>query len=353
MKLYYSSLAFLFLTFSSFTVCAPERSSVQGPLQLESVVTIRAPSHVVRAAIDIGSGATKLRVAEVDKTTNKIVKILANISYPTHYQEHLEKSATKTFDNEIMKQGLHAIKASKEIAQNYHADQVVAVATAAFRNAANSQEFMNEIWDETGVKVYVIEQELEGKLAFEAASAQFNGDLSDLIVWDIGGGSLQLTMLDPYARGELKVFLGHQASVYFKNHMIEEIQNKSRDNASTPNPMTLEQIQKGVSDARWTAESVDQIFKAKIQNPKTTIIGVGNIFASGIHPHFTQQELSDALMLLAGKTDEEVGGGPFANVAVTNAIMVLGFMQALGIQEMQIKDINNADGAILYPEFWE
>ena len=48
-----------------------------------------------------------------------------------------------------------------------------------------------------------------------------------------------------------------------------------------------------------------------------------------------------------------MGGHAYANVPVTNALLVLGFMQTLGIHQVDIKDINNSDGALLYPAFWE
>lgn len=96
-----------------------------------------------------------------------------------------------------------------------------------------------------------------------------------------------------------------------------------------------------------------------MSNPKTKVIGIGNIFAYGIHPLvdkksvFSQKELLKKVELLRGKTDLDIGNHPYVNVAVTNAVLVLGFMQILGIHQMGILDVNNADGALLYPAFWE
>lgn len=57
-------------------------------------------------------------------------------------------------------------------------------------------------------------------------------------------------------------------------------------------------------------------------------------------------------MNFANKDDQQVGGGDYANVQVTNAILVLGYMQTLNINQMEALDINNADGALLYADFW-
>ena len=56
---------------------------------------------------------------------------------------------------------------------------------------------------------------------------------------------------------------------------------------------------------------------------------------------------------MANKDDQQLGGGDYANVLTTNSILVLGYMQELNIKQMQALDINNADGALLYNDFWQ
>ena len=239
---------------------------------------------VVRAAIDIGSGATKLRVAEINLKTKKIERILVNESFTVPYQEELSKSPNHTFDAKVMQVGLNSLKQSLEIAKKYHAEKTIAVATAAFRKANNADEFIATIKQETGIPVYVIDQDLEGKLSYEAAAEQVDNP-AEMIVWDIGGGSLQLTMKD--ANGNYQIYRGHEASVPFKNYIIQNIQKRSLEQYRTPNPMTKDEIQSSISHAREIASKVDQVFKDRIQDPNVRIIGVGNVFAYGIS--LTQQ----------------------------------------------------------------
>lgn len=311
---------------------------------------------VLRGAIDIGSGATKLRIAKVDPRQQKIEAILVNESFAVPYQEQLEKSSDHTFDEKVMQQGIEGLKKSQEIAKKYHVEKVVAVATAAFRNARNADAFIQRIEKETGIQVFVIDQDLEGKLAFEAALNQTEIPPSQLIVWDIGGGSIQLTTQNE--EGQYLIYRGHVASVPFKNMIIKEIQKKNSDLVATPNPMTSNEIQLATQKAREVAEKVDLLFKEKIREPTTRVVGVGSVFAYGIDPlmehrPFTAQQLERGVRSLAGKTDQDMGGGDFANVAVSNAILTLGFMQTLSMPQLQIIDVNNADGAFLYAPFWE
>lgn len=312
---------------------------------------------VVRAAVDIGSGATKLKVAKVDLKTGKIDKVLVNESFSVQYQEELEKSKDNKFDEEVMQEGVKALQKSKEIAEKYGATKVVAVATASFRKAENAEEFIDRIDQETGIKVHVVDQDLEGALGFQATAAQFNGSPENMIVWDIGGGSYQFSALND--EGELVVHRGVDASVPFKNRVIEKIKRENPKKVGTPNPLNYQQIDKAHEHAYEISKKVDQIFKEKIADPNTKVIGIGNIFTYRIYPlvenkeTFSQKELSEKVYYLEGKRDSDLNLGDYSNVGVTNPILVLGFMNHLGIHEMQVMDINNADGALLYTPFWE
>lgn len=326
---------------------APSTPSVAPPV---------TQAETVRAAIDIGSGATKLRVAEVNIKDHKIDRILVNESFPVHYQEHLMKSGNNTFDDQVMQQGIDAIKKGVALAKQNHAERVIAVATASFRKAANADAFIERIYKETGVPVFIIDQDLEGILAYNAVLTLGKYDPPKLIVWDIGGGSLQLIATDN--QGRHAVFRGNLASIPFKNMIIQSIQRKDILQNLTPNPMSVSDIEQAISRARETAGKVDQLYKDLIGQSDVKVVGVGNIFAYGIYPMvgkkspFTQEELHKALLNLANKNDQEVGGGDYANVQVSNAALVLGYMQGLGIQQMEALDVNNADEAMLYNEFW-
>lgn len=312
-------------------------------------------SKVVRAAIDIGSGATKLRVAEIDLKTQKIVNVLESKSFAVPFQEQLSKSNEELFDRQVMDQGIEALQQSVAIAKKYHAEQVIAIATAAFRKAHNSDDYIAEIYNKTGVRVYVIDQHLEGELAFQAVSAQFNYDPAKLVVWDIGGGSLQLTTVDN--EGKYEIYRSLDASIPLKNYVISEIKKEDIRSASTPNPLNMEQLLKTQFHAIRLAQKVDQVFKDKIQNPSTEVVGVGNIFGYQIKDiaggkTITQEQMIAAVVDLAHKSDEHIGG-EYANVYVTNAILVLGFMEGLSISNMHVADINPADGAFFYKPFWQ
>jgi len=332
-------------------------SITQNAVLEQPVSEQQTEKKVIRAALDIGSGATKLKVAEINLTTNKIDQVLAVENYSVQYQDALEASPDKLFSEQVMQDGINALLKAKAVADSFGAEKIVGVATASFRNGKNAEEFIERIYKETGIQIYIIDQELEGILNFEAATEKVSFPAEDLIVWDIGGGSYQFTTLDK--DGKIVVHRGSEASVPFKNHVITHIKRQDISSVKSPNPISPRELSLTENRAQEIAEKVDAVFREKILNPRTKVVGVGNIFAYNIHPivcaqsPYSQEQLNVGLQKLVGKTDLQVGGGDYANVFITNPILVSGFMKSLGIDQVYIEDINNADGALLYPKFWE
>lgn len=313
-------------------------------------------AYVIRAAIDLGSGGPKLRVAEVNLTANKIIKILHIEQTLIPFQDSLAQSSDRSLSPEIMLKGLEAFKGAIAKAKSLGAEKIAAIATAAFRNARNGSQFMNEIQAQTGIKVHILDQDLEGELAFQAAFARLDICPKDLITWDIGGGSTQLV-----GRSSDDRFLierSQEGSGTFKNFIIERIQQRNIKEFKSPNPMSSEVVSQAEAYARELAEKVNLAIKNKICQPSTQIVGVGSVFGRGIavllnHKNpFTVEDLAEAVNGLIDKTDADLGGGDFAFVEVSNAVLTLGFMRGLNIKQMSIVDINNADGVLVYEPFW-
>src|SRR5205814_1977473 len=79
-----------------------------------------------------------------------------------------------------------------EIAQRWNADEIIAVATSAVREAPNRREFLRLVREASGVKVRVISAEEEADYIFRAVrSAVDIGDGTALCI-DIGGGSAEM-----------------------------------------------------------------------------------------------------------------------------------------------------------------
>jgi exopolyphosphatase/guanosine-5'-triphosphate,3'-diphosphate pyrophosphatase len=310
----------------------------------------------LRAAIDIGSGATKIKIAEVDVKTQKIASVIFEDQIAVAFQTQLSRSPDETFDGTIMQEGIVAIQQLKEIADQHDVKKVVAVATAAFRQAKNADAYARQITEETGVEVHIIDQEKEGILAFNAAMANTETDSSQAVVWDIGGGSQQLTIKDE--NDEYYVCKGEIASISFRDHIIENLQGHNVKLRSTPNPIAGHVARQAVDYAQLIGQRIDPSIQTKANDSETTIFAVGSLFGYGIkslvgdQTIVTQDLLQKAIDSLIDLDDENLQGGEFANVTVSNALLVLGTMKGLNIEKIVIQDVNNADGVLVLSDFY-
>lgn len=313
------------------------------------------PNEEIRAAIDIGSGTTNLKVAKVNTQTNKIISKIYEQTIPVGYQSQLEHSGNNTFNQEVMNQGIQSIQTLKDAALMHQAKRVVGVATAAFRTAANGVEFANEIEKQTGVPVRVVDQDEEGILAFRGALALTAVQPEDAVVWDIGGGSMQLTTLS--SQGTYLVEKGTLASIPFRNYIIQAIEKHDIKTVPTPNPMNQEVMDAAVTYAKQNSLLTNDFVKNKIAMKGTHVLGVGNLLNRGVQPLvgkdiIDQSELGKAVNGLVGKTDADLPEG-HPDVIVSNAALIYGYMLGLDMKELHFVQVNNADGALTYAPYWD
>jgi exopolyphosphatase/guanosine-5'-triphosphate,3'-diphosphate pyrophosphatase len=84
----------------------------------------------------------------------------------------------------------HALR----IAEDKGAEEMLAFATSAVREAANGDEVLAKVREETGVELEVLPGPDEAKLTFLAVRRWFGWSAGRLLVLDIGGGSLEIAV---------------------------------------------------------------------------------------------------------------------------------------------------------------
>jgi exopolyphosphatase/guanosine-5'-triphosphate,3'-diphosphate pyrophosphatase len=140
------------------------------------------------AVIDLGSNSWRLVVymfspGEWWKLTDEIyetVRIGAGLA------------ETGRLSEAAMERGLETIAVFERFCQAHGLtpDRVHAVATSAIRDAANGEEFLSAARDATGLRIEIISAEDEARFGYVAAIN--SSTLTDGIVLEIGGGSIQL-----------------------------------------------------------------------------------------------------------------------------------------------------------------
>lgn len=308
-----------------------------------------------RAAIDIGSGGTKVAIADIDTETNQILQVVLDTSFPVPYQASLDKSVDGTFDEETKRLGLKTFKEIKELTDQYGVQKIAAIATSAFRKANNAKSFITAVQKQAKISVQIIPQREEGEIAFFSALASGEFDPKDVVVWDIGTGSLQMTTMN--ANEELSVYMGEQmGSVAFKNYIISAIQENDMDDTESPNPVSEDDLKTADGYARAFARKAYPIIKQKIQS-KGPIIGIGRLFYHSIRPLasengvITRSGLRKFIESSLNKTDEELNN-PYAHVDVSNCILTLAIMKGLQIHEIIPVETTTTRGLLVSPGYW-
>lgn len=140
--------------------------------------------------LDIGSNTVHLLVvdgyhgaAPVPAVSHKVELRLA---------EHLR--ADGGIDDSAVQTLIDFIEKSLEVAEDAGVTEVVAFATSAIREAPNGDAVLAEVNKRTGVSVDLMSGERESRVTFLAARRWFGWSSGQLLLVDIGGGSLELAI---------------------------------------------------------------------------------------------------------------------------------------------------------------
>ncbi len=99
---------------------------------------------------------------------------------------------------EAMEAAIDTVRRFKTIADAQRVGEIVAMGTAALREAANGPEAAERIEAETGVVIKVVSGIREAQLIFEAVRASVLIDPGPALCADLGGGSLELSVGDRF-----------------------------------------------------------------------------------------------------------------------------------------------------------
>jgi exopolyphosphatase/guanosine-5'-triphosphate,3'-diphosphate pyrophosphatase len=155
---------------------------------------------VLCGAIDIGSNTTRLLVAEPEE--GQLRKVMEQRAYT-----RIGKGASKNgkITAEKVAEVVEAVTTQVRLAEELGAEVIRTVATAAIREAKNRDKVVKEIEGAAGVKVDVLSEEEEGRLAFLGATKSLGHPVEGQVaVVDVGGGSSEV-VLGTVAKGVSEV----------------------------------------------------------------------------------------------------------------------------------------------------
>lgn len=180
----------------------------------------------VRAAFDIGSGSTRVKVAKVDSCKNKILEVLLEREEKSDLKEDLLKSRTGSFSEEVMASTLATLKTLKTEAVKFGPNEYVAVATDAFREAKNGQKFIEKINVELWINPRIITQGEEALLGFYGSAENLGTTPENTVIWDVGGSSQQIIKYN--GNNRFTIYEGRLGAVTFKDYIIKKSKKSKR-----------------------------------------------------------------------------------------------------------------------------
>lgn len=144
------------------------------------------------AAIDIGSNAIRLVIGELDSHGD--IRIVKKVREPVRLGEDVFSSGE--LGAKTREKALAAFMKFKDLLKSHDVRKSKAVATSALREAKNRDSFIQQVKKESGIDIDLIDGIQEGKYIFSAVSHRVDLNDKSVLLIDIGGGSVELTLAD-------------------------------------------------------------------------------------------------------------------------------------------------------------
>jgi exopolyphosphatase/guanosine-5'-triphosphate,3'-diphosphate pyrophosphatase len=149
------------------------------------------------AALDLGTNNCRLLIARPAGDGFVVIDAFSRI---VRLGEGLAR--TGRLSDAAMGRAIAALSVCAEKLRRRNVTLVRSVATEACRRASNGAEFVARVLAETGIRLQIISAEQEARLAVMGCHALLEPGTGPALVFDIGGGSTELVLLDGDIGGE-------------------------------------------------------------------------------------------------------------------------------------------------------
>lgn len=149
------------------------------------------------AAIDLGTNTARLLIGSME--SGAMVRPLALRRVVTRLGGGFTRE--QGLSPEARERTLAALREFAAVLRGHDVHKVRAVATSAVRDAVNGRAFVDQVFNETGIRLEVIDGREEALLTLRGVVSGL-GREGDFMVFDIGGGSTEYTL----AQGSTPLF---------------------------------------------------------------------------------------------------------------------------------------------------
>lgn len=150
--------------------------------------------------IELGSSAIRMVVAEVGPKSS--IHYLENLQKPVSFGKDV--FSTGRLSPDVIRQGIEILDNFRSVLDSYGVRRMHAIATSAVREAANKDNFIDQVFVRTGIDVEVIEGAEENRLDLiaveNALQGRFEFEKKNCLIMEVGTGSTEIIVT---AKGEV------------------------------------------------------------------------------------------------------------------------------------------------------
>ncbi len=300
---------------------------------------------MLRAAIDLGTNSCLLTIADVENST--ILKVHEDTMRIVRLGQDIDR--TGELHPDARARTLQALHEYKDICTKHgiKAQNVAICATSAMRDASNSDDFVAQVQQETGLHIQVISGEEEARITWNGALTQLQlpkGATPCLL--DIGGGSTELVWNQGQERWSIQM-----GSVRATERYVHD---------DPPTPLMLQSIRQDLSD------QLQQLPNIPTPAPLIAVAGTATTLLAIVHrvePYDSSKihgkplqraELLHLIELFGSMTSDQRCNLPGlhpkrADVITAGAQILLTVYEHLNLNEAIISDRGLRYGLLLEP----
>ena len=150
---------------------------------------------VIIAAIDVGSSAIRMEIAEV--SAGGALRILENLSKGVSLGK--DTFTTGQLGEETLQTACQALSDFSKVMQVYGVSKYRAVTTSAVREAANADTFLDRAFIRSGIDIEIISGSEENRLTYlaiqEALRDKVDWHSQNSLIVEVGGGSTDISFM--------------------------------------------------------------------------------------------------------------------------------------------------------------
>jgi len=284
------------------------------------------------AAVDIGSNAIRFQISKILSHNGIITfKKVEYVRFPLRLGQDVFRNNTISPEKE--EKFILLMQTFKNFFDLYEVDDYIICATSAMRESTNGKEIAARVEKEVGVKIDIIDGDVEAELINRVLYHELDED--SYIHIDVGGGSTELNIFvnrkkiaaQSFKIGSVRRLNGQDSPEEWDrmHHWIDQQMER------TPKPIT----------AMGTGGNIGKIYElANIEKPKKTRQSIPYHKIEEVKNMISEYTLEDRINVLMLNPDR-------ADVILPASDIYMGVMHRAKAKKMIVPEVGLKDGLIL------